>query len=476
MSSEDILYGILDWSVRSTALACIVAGCLWVLRVRSPYVRLTAWTVLLSAILVMPIARVALPALDLPIGPAITPEEPTRFLGVRAAPILTVETVAAEPVWPLIAVGLWAGVSSIFLLRLGIGVWLTRRLVRGSRAVADGVRESDGVTSPATVGLLRPVILLPSDWRDWSEPARVAVLAHERAHVQRRDCVRLFGASVYRCVAWFHPLAWWLRSQIIQEAEHASDDAAAAEIKDRIQYAETLLGFMKRNPPPILWHGMAMATRKGRSARMNRILDLERGLSRPLSKGAVYAFAAMLAPVAYIAATARVAPAEPVRPRVALQTNSDNSAMCGGAAQYRKWLTEDVAYIILDDEAQSVKRLRTEPECQQFIEQFWKRRDPDPGTEANEAKQGHYRRLAYANERFAASVPGWRTDRGRHYITFGPPDEIESHPSPREIVPPYEIWFYRHIQGIGDRVFFRFEDRQRNGEYRIVEQAQGQGQ
>jgi len=95
---------------------------------------------------------------------------------------------------------------------------------------------------------------------------------------------------------------------------------------------------------------------------------------------------------------------------------------------YRKWLEEDVVYIITDEERRAFKNLQTDEEREQFIEQFWLRRDPTPDTVENEYKEEHYRRIAYANERFASGIPGWKTDRGRIYITFGPPDEIESHP------------------------------------------------
>src|SRR6266545_2251471 len=96
---------------------------------------------------------------------------------------------------------------------------------------------------------------------------------------------------------------------------------------------------------------------------------------------------------------------------------------------YRKWLNEDVAYIISDEERSAFKRLQNDEEREQFIENFWLRRDPTPDTIENEFKEEHYRRIAYANEHYASGIPGWRTDRGRIYITFGPADEIESHPS-----------------------------------------------
>jgi GWxTD domain-containing protein len=96
---------------------------------------------------------------------------------------------------------------------------------------------------------------------------------------------------------------------------------------------------------------------------------------------------------------------------------------------YKKWLDEDVVYIITDEERAAFRQLSNDEERDNFIEAFWQRRDPTPDTEENEYKEEHYQRIAYANEHFAAGVPGWRTDRGRMYIVFGKPDEIESHPA-----------------------------------------------
>src|SRR5712692_7193738 len=147
---------------------------------------------------------------------------------------------------------------------------------------------------------------------------------------------------------------------------------------------------------------------------------------------------------------------------------------------YRKWLNEDVAYIITDEERQAWKRLATDEEREQFIEQFWLRRDPTPDTAENEFKEEHYRRIAYANERYASGIPGWKADRGRIYITFGPPDEIESHPSggsyerPAEegggttSTYPFEKWRYRYIEGIGSDINIEFVDPTMTGEYRMT--------
>jgi len=147
---------------------------------------------------------------------------------------------------------------------------------------------------------------------------------------------------------------------------------------------------------------------------------------------------------------------------------------------YKKWLDEDVVYIITDEERKAFKQLSNDEERDQFIEAFWQRRDPTPDTEENEFKDEHYRRIEYANEHFAAGIPGWRSDRGRIYITFGPPDEIDSHPSggtyerPMEegggetSTYPFEDWRYRYIEGIGQEVIVEFVDSCMCGEYRMT--------
>ena len=149
---------------------------------------------------------------------------------------------------------------------------------------------------------------------------------------------------------------------------------------------------------------------------------------------------------------------------------------------YKKWLDEDVGYIISDEERQSFKRLSTDDERESFIESFWLRRDPTPDTMENEFKEEHYRRIAYANDRFPSGIPGWKTDRGRIYITFGPPDEIDSHPSGGSYTRPqdegggetstfpFEIWRYRYIEGagLGTNIEIEFVDKTMTGEYRMT--------
>ena len=147
---------------------------------------------------------------------------------------------------------------------------------------------------------------------------------------------------------------------------------------------------------------------------------------------------------------------------------------------YKDWINKDVDYIITDEERRAFKKLATDDEREQFIYEFWRRRDPDPDTDENEYKEEYYERIAYANEHFSSGKPGWMTDRGRIYIKFGKPTEVESHPTggPYErpsyhgggstVTYPFEIWFYRYIEGVGSGIEIEFVDPTSTGEYRIA--------
>ena len=147
---------------------------------------------------------------------------------------------------------------------------------------------------------------------------------------------------------------------------------------------------------------------------------------------------------------------------------------------WRKWINEDVTYIITDEERKAFKGLNTDEERESFVEQFWLRRDPTPDTIENEYKEEHYRRIAYANEHYPSGIPGWKTDRGRIYITYGPPDEIDSHPSGGSYdrpdaegggttsTYPFEDWRYRYIEGIGNDINIEFVDTTMSGEYHMT--------
>lgn len=173
----------------------------------------------------------------------------------------------------------------------------------------------------------------------------------------------------------------------------------------------------------------------------------------------------------------------------------DNSARPLGAKELKKrnkrllkelgsqggdWLRDEVPEVITEAERLAFFRLSTNEEREQFIEIFWQKRNPEPDSPNNTAREEHYRRLAYADEHFASGVAGRKTDRGRIYIIWGPPDEIESHPTggtydrPSEqgggstTTSPWEMWRYRHLEGIGENIEIEFVDTSGSGEYHIT--------
>jgi GWxTD domain-containing protein len=164
--------------------------------------------------------------------------------------------------------------------------------------------------------------------------------------------------------------------------------------------------------------------------------------------------------------------------RAPKETKGSSIEKLGGV--YKKWLDEDVRWIITDEELSAFKKLSNNAERDTFIETFWQRRDPTPDTAENEYKEEHYRRIAYANEHFAAGIPGWRSDRGRIYIMYGKPDSIDAHPMggpyqrPAEEgggqteTFPFEVWRYRYLEGIGQEIEIEFVDDCSCGSYEMT--------
>lgn len=193
--------------------------------------------------------------------------------------------------------------------------------------------------------------------------------------------------------------------------------------------------------------------------------------------------AAWILPALITAILAVATPSAPFEGQLLAQSKKDgrkNQRQEDSEDHFKKWLDQDVFYIISDEERKIFKSLTTDDEREQFVEQFWFRRDPDPRTANNEFKEEHYRRIAYANERFASGLPGWLTDRGRIYIIHGPPAEIESRPSGGQYqrssregggsttTYPFEVWRYRYVEGLGNDVVLEFVDPTLSGEYRLA--------
>ena len=193
----------------------------------------------------------------------------------------------------------------------------------------------------------------------------------------------------------------------------------------------------------------------------------------------------MLAALPPISAAAQEQPAPPSQQADQKQdTNkkkqSDKQVLKELATPYKKWLSEDVIYIITDSERKAFLQLQTNEEREQFIEEFWQRRNPDPDSVDNPVKEEHYRRIAYTNEHYASGIAGWRTDRGRIYIMYGKPDDLESHTQGETWNRPldqgggqtqtyaYEDWTYHYIEGIGENVELEFVDPSGTGEFRLT--------
>jgi GWxTD domain-containing protein len=402
--------------------------------------------------------------------------------------------------------------------------------IRLSRAVV--LLESGLADTPAVIGLLRPVILMPAGLLAGFPPDQLEfILLHELAHIRRYDYFVNLVQSLAEDLLFYHPAVWWVSSLIRAERENCCDDVVVAATGNARGFAAVLAALEQNR-----WAAREAALAANGGHLMNRIRRLLEGREH-LRPAAAPAFAAglLLAGVALAVAAAQqlpVPPAPPAPPAIAAPAApaapptapappappatqgvpsgaGPRPAAASQAAPpvpprpptllaqapappappqaaeletpYKKWLNQDVIYIITAEERAAFNRLQTDEERQMFILQFWLRRDRTPGTDENEVREEHYRRIAYANENFGSNgAPGWKTDRGMIYIKFGPPDEKEQHPTggayqrPIEegggatTVFPFEKWHYRHIEGIGNDVIIEFVDPKRNGEYHMT--------
>jgi GWxTD domain-containing protein len=345
--------------------------------------------------------------------------------------------------------------------------------------------------APVTFGAWKPVVLLSQAMVAALPLQEIRViLGHELAHHRRWDPWLAWLQVIISAVWWFNPVYWLLSRNIRSVREDCCDDMVVASgISSREGYCRTLLQAARvtcRNPMA----GAAFAylsESQPLSRRFKRIMTVK-SIRIPKLAGtgmlAVFLLALLLLPGIKPRALAQI-PAPAVQQvekrmpaaqssalpqtggapqfRQASQSNLPNSAPQNTpSSNYRKWLDEDVAYIITTEERNAFLALSTDKEQDSFIEQFWARWNPS-------FKEEVYRRLAYANEHFASNEPGWKTDRGRIYILYGKPDELESHPAGEtRNTYPYEKWLYRHIPGIGDDIEIEFVDSSRTGDYRMA--------
>jgi RND family efflux transporter MFP subunit len=306
-----------EWALRSSILILGGALLLWALRVKDPAIRLAAFTAMLCGSLAMPALTGALPHAPLAVRLVPAPVV-VHDAALQPAPALTRSDVAVERRgpgvrkrfnWARAALAIYALIALALLLRLCVGLAMSLRLLRGSRPTgqaAEGIeiRESDRVSAPVTLGIARPAIVLPADWRQWNGPKLDAVLAHERSHIRRGDPAVQLLSAIHRAVLWHSPLSWFLHRRIVRMAEEASDDAAIAATRDRASYAEVLLTFMQCGVRGANWLGVPMARYGRADKRIHRILE-GTALPRGVTRWSVAAILALGSPLAYLVAAAQ---------------------------------------------------------------------------------------------------------------------------------------------------------------------------
>ncbi|HEY4088368.1 MAG TPA: GWxTD domain-containing protein [Bryobacteraceae bacterium] len=409
---------------------------------------------------------------------------------------------------------LWAAGVVLFYLRGAAGWIAARRLRRagvcevaafwqecvGQLAARMGVTkavallESALAESPVVMGHLRPVVLLPIGLLAGLPAAQVeAILLHELAHVRRRDYLVNLMQAAMEGILFYHPAVWWVSGVMRSERENCCDDLVVAATGSAREYASALIAIEgMRTAGAALVTPMA-ATGGSLMKRVARLLGRSSwrdGVVMPavaavltLAVAGAVAVQGRPAPVRKAQQPAAVvvekkaesaplvkAPAAET-PKTLLAQNTappaPPAALPDLPPRYKKWSDNDVVYIITDAEKKAFRQLATDEERDYFMKQFWDRRDPTPGTAENEMKEEHYRRIGYANALFSTTVPGWKTDRGRIYIQYGPANEIESHPGAADQA-AFEQWHYRYIDGVGQNIIIEFVDKDGTGDYRMT--------
>jgi GWxTD domain-containing protein len=414
---------------------------------------------------------------------------PARFTGSDILPWLAPVWIAGLILFQFRSVANWVGARR--LRHRGVcsppPEWQQRFLalkvkLQVSRTVT--LLESCLADVPVVIGHLRPVILIPVGLLSGMPACQIEViLLHELAHVRRLDYLTNLLQIFLEGLLFYHPATWWISSVIRQEREHCCDDLAVAASGSAHEYASALAALEGTR-----WNtnqAALAATGGSLMKRIHRLLYRQDDIA-PAATSFFSVAVLMIAAAGVLMAWQIKSPATPEpqssqapvgHRKLLVSSNATAEPQEETVSPYTKWLKEDVAYIIDDRERTAFLNLGTDAEREHFIEQFWLRRDPTPGTTENEYKEEHYRRINYVNSHFASDSgkAGWKTDRGRIYITFGPPDELEFHPagghSPdgaTNATYPVMSWLYHHLEGIGDRVIIEFIDPEKNGEFRMT--------
>jgi GWxTD domain-containing protein len=349
----------------------------------------------------------------------------------------------------------------LFLGRLNVGLMVARRMkflathavsaelervfgqLKARLGISRPVRlvHSALVQVPTVIGWLRPVVLIPVRCLTGLSPVQIeAIFAHELAHIRRHDYLVSVLQSVVEAVLFYHPAVWWVSKQVRREREDCCDDLAVSVSGDSLAYAKALSRLEEyRSTYPTVSLG---ANGGALVMRIKRLLGYREAPAFSQLVGSTL-LVTLVAGIALSVATLARAQSGADK-KVAEQETSEETSV---PPMYKKWLDEDVLWIITPEERAKYLKLENNDERNQFIKQFWERRNVDgPADGGNAYRAEYYRRIAYANVHFAAADPGWKSDRGRIYILYGNPDSIDSHPAGAGGVKPWEVWHYNVIQ------------------------------
>ncbi|SPE43530.1 membrane hypothetical protein [Candidatus Sulfopaludibacter sp. SbA3] len=279
-------------SERSVLLALLAAFVLWMLRRRrTAALQHAVWALVVCGMLGLfafgkALPRLPLRVLERPVG-AVTPVVESPIVDQASpAPVVARSQVRRPVDWNSLAVYAYGAIAFAFLAQYAAGMFFVRTLLRRSLTIAIGnVHESERVAVPVTVGWLRPRVVLPLDWRGWNREKLDAVLAHEGAHVRRRDGLVAALAGVNRCLFWFHPLAWIVERKLALLAEQACDECCVAVLGDRDRYANLLLEMaMVAEHGRLQRRALTMAARSHMRQRIDSLLQEGRTFSQGLTR------------------------------------------------------------------------------------------------------------------------------------------------------------------------------------------------
>ena len=490
---------LIESAIRAVLLATATAAVLKLLRITTASGRHAAWTVVLLAMLTLPLWTVWGPKAALPVLPtrsvSVVVAEPSAavehvpFVAPADESVATTAVTVAGPLttqasnisWRAIALVIYGLGVVVLLGRLLVGPLRAQRIIRRA-ALHSGQLTSRQCSAPVTVGWFHPVVVLPHDWDRWSPAQLDAVLLHEREHARRRDPLIQWFALLNRAVFWFHPLAWWLERRLAALAEDACDAAVLARGHHPAEYCEYLLSLARGVTGAGARVEIVGAAMPGAflPQRIRRILK-----ASPESKITRRRLAWTLLTCAgvSVAVTAATLVPAPSRPGNIVKPQST-----GGQNLPEHWFDDDEWYLetaplLTPDELRAYMRLTTSAERDGFIAEFWRSHDPTPQTPANEFRREFERRIRFAKERYfepdSAATFGYQTDRGRWYVSVGRPDETRVFASNRgtDQESRVEEWRYKGLDEFGGDVTVNFDLSSlftcswRGGRYRIESPA-----